>query len=115
MNFKLLNLDNKEYEFNLGEITEQDWKYFLEDVVLNWAGNKKVHSLMANVVIRDNKAKIKLGYCDKNYHEICLRLDEFGVTLNDKHGISQIWQEFMGARFGEKYYKALSKASQAQC
>ena len=61
MNLKLMNLDDKkDFKFNLAEISEQDWKFFLEDVVLNTSKNSKnIRSIMASVTIRDNKSKIK--------------------------------------------------------
>ena len=106
MNFKLLNLDdkNKDFKFNLSTISEQDWKFFLEDVVLNISEKKQVRSIMASVTIRDNKAKIKLAYEDGNYHEISMTIDAFGSAAhNYSDNVSHIWQDVMGARFGKDY------------
>ncbi len=118
MNFKLLILDNNpDADFNLTEITEQDWKFFVEDVVLNITEGRRAHSIMGSVTIRGNKAKLKLAYQDGNYHEIVLRIDEFGVSThnyNDK--ISSIWQDVMKARFGAKYSNALKNFNaEASC
>lgn len=119
MNFKLINLDNKkDFQFNLAEISEQDWKFFLEDVVLNSSKNpKNIRSIMASVTIRDNKAKIKLAYEDGNYHEISMTVDEFGSSTHaysDK--TSAIWQDLLTARFGKGYDAELqSKLPEVSC
>ena len=118
MNFKLLILDNNpDAEFNLTDLSEQDWQYFAEDIVLNIAEGKTVRSLMGSVTIRGNNAKLKLAYQDGNYHEIVLRIDEFGVsTHNYSDNISRIWQDVMKARFGAKYSKALQNINaEASC
>lgn len=119
MNFKLINLDDKkDFKFNLAEITEQDWKFFLEDVVLNTSKKQKdVRSIMASVSIRDNKAKVKLAYEDGNYHELVMTIDAFGSSAHgysDK--ISKIWQDLMAARFGKAYHAELKAVSaEASC
>ncbi|MBQ9795713.1 MAG: hypothetical protein IJW36_01950 [Clostridia bacterium] len=110
MDFEVFSLDNGDYEFNLSDISKKDWQYFIEDIILSFAGNKSVRSVMATVTIRDNNAKIKIAYCDDNYHEVCIRLDEFGTKLSNKNdAISKTWQQFMLARFGKKYLKALAE------
>ena len=111
MNFKLMNLDGKNnYKFNLAELSEQDWKFFIEDVVLNTSKNKtNVRSIMSTVTIRDNKAKVKLAYEDGNYHEVNLNIDALGLSAhNYADQISKIWQELMVARFGKEYAEELS-------
>ena len=110
MNLKLINLDNgKDFKFNLAEISEQDWKFFLEDVVLNTSKKQKsVRSIMASVTIRDNKAKIKLAYEDGNYHEVVMSMDAFGSsTHNYSDKVSKIWQDLKAARFGKNYHTEL--------
>ena len=112
MYFKLLSVDSKPYQFNLSDIAEQDWKYFIEDLILGIAGNKVVRSIMATVTIRDNNAKVKIAYCDDVHHEICFRLDEFGTKINNGNdSISVKWQQLMSARFGEEYLRELKNNS----
>lgn len=118
MYLKYISDNKKDCKFNLSEISEQDWKFFLEDVVLNTSKNKNnVRSITASVSVRDNKAKVKLSYEDGNYHEMTLSLDIFGSSLgNYNDNISVIWQQLMAARFGEAYRDELkAKVSEVSC
>ena len=118
MYFNLLILDsNTNEKFNIAEISEQDWKFFIEDVALHISGAKRVRSIMSTVTLRNNKAKIKLAYEDSNYHEVVLNLDCFGLSAhNYTDKISKIWQEIMQARFGKEYSQELeANVAEASC
>ena len=107
MEVRVVNLDSKEYEFSLSDISNGEWQTFARDVVLAEAGSKAVRNAMSSVVIRDNKAKVQLAYLSDNYHEMCIRLDEYGSLHDRESEISKSWQMIMNDRFGYEYAKAL--------
>lgn len=119
MNFMLLDLDVKKEncKFDLSTISEQDWKFFLEDVVMNVSDGKHVRSINAKVKIRDNQAKVKMTFEDGNYHEMGLTIDPFGVVgQNYSDVISETWQDMARARFDESYPKELeARINQYSC
>ena len=104
-----LKCEGKEFEFDLYKIADQHWEKFIKDIVfakLPNAKNVKING--AKIIIRDNKAKVSLFYNDGNYHEVLLRLDEFGrISQEYKDEISKIWQDLMFDYYGKKYKDAL--------
>ena len=119
MNFMLLDLDGKKQncKFDLSTISENDWKFFLEDVVMNLSAGKHVRSISAKVKIRDNQAKVKMNYEDGNYHEVVLTIDPFGVACrNYSDLVSELWQDMARARFSDEYPKELeARINQYSC
>ena len=104
-----LNCKDKEYEFNMSVLTENNWNNFAHNVVL--AKGEYIKSLELNgykVVIRDNKAKFKLFYKDSFYHELEYHLDCFGrVSKNYDDIVSSLFQDVMAEHYGEDYENAL--------
>lgn len=104
-----LKCEGKDFKFDLYKISDQDWETFVNDIVfarLPNAKNVKING--AKVVIRDNKAKVSLFYNDGNYHEVLLKIDEFGrITQEYKDVISKIWQDLMFKYYGKAYKDAL--------
>ena len=116
MEIKIISVDNANYEFSLAELSKSEWQFFLEGIIIGEAGTKAVHTAMANVSIRDNNAKVKLAFVSDNYHEMCVRLDEYGSTHSRDCDISKSWQLVMSSHFGCNYAKSLSDAiSKAEC
>ena len=116
MNFKFIDLGSaKQDKYKLGAISEQDWKLLIEDIVLNLSENKQVRSIMSTVSIRDNKAKVKLAYDDGVYHEMVIRLDEFGLEVHNYSDIvSKLLQERMIALYGQEYELDVEAAIQTK-
>ena len=107
---KCLNCRDKEYEFNLSVITDDDCKRFAFDYIIS--SNQMLNNYQVNgikVIIRDNKAKIVLYYqCGGAIHEVKLILDVFGnKSQNYQDNISKIWQEIMIKHHGDKYKQKL--------
>jgi len=100
-----LNCKDKEYKYSLSVITEKDWVDFVHEVVLNKGENVKILTTNGfKIVIRDNKAKVKIFYQDSNYHELEYQLDEFGrVSKNYEDEISQLLQGIMRKHYGQEY------------
>ena len=105
-----LNCREKEYAFNLSVITDDRWSKFVQDIV-----NARVYDIKnvkingAKIVVRDNKAKVKLFYQDVDYHEVVLYFDEFGrISKEYKDVVSQIWQDMMSEYYGNKYVGMLN-------
>ncbi len=100
-----LNCKDKEYKYSLSVITEKDWVDFVHEVVLNKGENIKILTTNGfKIVIRDNKAKIKIFYQDSFYHELEYLLDEFGrVSKNYEDEISQLLQGIMRKHYGQEY------------
>ena len=100
-----LNCKEKNYEFNISVVTENDWKNFVYSVVLEkgeYIGNLEIKGF--KVVIRDNKAKVKIFYQSNDYHEVEYHLDEFGrSSMNCCDNVSSIWQDVMLKYYGKKY------------
>ena len=118
MDIRILNLDDKKYEFSLSELSKIEWQMFLESVILDYAGPRAIHTAMASVSVRDNNAKVKLAYVSENYHEMCIRLDEFGSKHDRDSLISRDWQFVMAEHFGHSYAEALAESvdeNQANC
>lgn len=105
-----LNCKDKDYKFNLSVVTENDWVDFAQAIVLNKGEN--VEGLQLNgfkVVVRDNKAKIKLYYQDLFYHELEYHLDEFGRnSKNYEDVVSVLFQSIMKKYYGAEYELELS-------
>ena len=106
-----LNCQEKEYKFDISNLTEHDWKTFAHTVVMDYGEFVKDLTLNGmKVVIRDNKAKVKLFYQDSTYHELQYRLDEFGrISKNYKDIVSTVWQNIMKKRFGQTYETDLNQ------
>ena len=115
MEVRVVNLDDKKYEFGLAEISHGEWQLFLKDVVMAEAGSRSVRTAMSSVVIRDNQAKVKLAYLNDNYHEMCIRLDEYGSLHDRESEISKSWQMIMNDHFGIEYAKSLDNEMIKEC
>ena len=105
-----LNCNEKEYKFNLSNITEQEWTKFARDVLVACLPVLRGTKITGyRVKIRDNKAKVLICWKDEAYHEKEFHLDEFGrVSKNYQDIVSNIWQNVMSARFGEEYDNELN-------
>ena len=104
-----LNCRDKEYKFNLSVISEQEWRNLAHNIVLYKGQNIKILELNGyKIVIRDNKAKIKLFYQDTAYHELEYHFDEFGRPSKlYQDDVSEFMQEIMLCHYGAEYQKAL--------
>lgn len=105
-----LNCRDKQYEFNIVAVREDDWIKFVKSVLLARTDNVSSVSLTGfKVVIRDNIAKVVLYWKDEEfYHEFKFHLDPFGRVSKDyKDLVSEIWQNLMGDYYGEEYNSAL--------
>lgn len=102
-----LNCKDKGYKFNLSVITEVDWRDFAYNVVLeNDNCAKKIQFNGYKVVIRDNRAKVKIFYQDHAYHELEYRIDVLGrISKKYQDVVSVIWREMLQKYFGEEYSK----------
>lgn len=100
-----LNCKDRDYKFSLSVITENDWVAFAHAIVLNKGENVKDLQLNGfKVVVRDNKAKIKVYYQDTCYHELEYHLDEFGrVSKHYEDVISLLFQSVMQNYYGKEY------------
>lgn len=105
-----LNCEDKDYKFSLSVITEKDWVDFAHEMVLNKGENALELTLNGfKVVIRDNKAKIKIFYQDSCYHETEYHLDVFGRISKDYNDeVSQLWQAIMRNHHGKEYDETLA-------
>ena len=105
-----LNCKDKEYKFSLSVITEKDWIDLAHAIVLNKGQNIKILTINGfKIVIRDNKAKVKIFYQDSYYHELEYHLDEFGrVSQSYEDEFSQLLQDVMSKHYGQEYNLALT-------
>ena len=105
-----LNCKDKEYKFSLSVITEKDWIDLAHAIVLNKGQNIKILTINGfKIVIRDNKAKVKIFYQDSYYHELEYHLDEFGRdSQNYEDEFSQLLQDVMSKHYGQEYKLALT-------
>ena len=103
-----INCKDKEYKFNISVVSDEDWEQFVYNVVLEKGDfDKKFEINGYKVVIRDNKAKVKIFYQDNAYHELEYRLDIFGRAVNKYEDfVSVLWQDVMTKYYGEEYQKA---------
>ena len=112
MRFKLtpLNDSKKNYQFDLTQISEQDWMSFICDLIsVNAVDSKSVEIYEINISIRDNVAKVKVQYQDDYFHEITMNIDEWGPTQFETSSLSSIlWQDVMIKNFAEEYENCLS-------
>ena len=111
MQLKLLDLNDpkKDYEFNLSAINKHTWECFVCDVVLCDSENvNNVVQICSSITIRDNQAKMMVGYQDDKYNELNLTLSPM-KTFADKHEteISEAWQATVASVYGEKYLDAV--------
>ena len=104
-----LNCKEKEYDFNMSIVTDEKWTNFVQNIVQARVENKGALKINGSkIVIRDNKAKVKVFYQDASYHEVAIMLDEFGRISKDYQDIiSKIWQDIMLSYYGNKYAKVL--------
>ncbi|MBO5954930.1 MAG: hypothetical protein J6Q13_03075 [Clostridia bacterium] len=104
-----LNCKDKYYQFNMSQVSNQDWEHFTLNVIIAKVGHIGGYEITGKkITIRDNKAKIMLCWKDVNYHEFQFHLDEFGRSLNNyKDIVSSLWQDVMISYFGDKYRSAL--------
>ncbi len=102
-----LNCKDKEYQFTMSIITDADWKEFAYDIILEMGVYIKEPELTGcKVVIRDNKAKLKVFFQDQAYHELEYRLDVLGrKSKNYQDVVSVLWREKMQKYYGEEYSK----------
>ena len=105
-----LNCDDKEYKFNLSNITKEEWTKFARDVLIARLPVLKGTRMTGfRVKIRDNIARVRIAWEDEAWHEKEYRLNEFGrPTRNYQDIVSNIWQNLMSARFGQEYVQELN-------
>jgi len=105
-----LNCSDKEYKFNLSNLTQEEWTKFSRDVLVSCLPILKGTKITGfRVKIRDNKAKVLICWKDDAYHEYEFHLNEFGrASQNYQDIVSNIWQNLMSARFGEEYNNELN-------
>ena len=111
MQTRIIDLNRKEmnFEFRINVFSSDEWVDFAHQII--WAKGENVRNLELiglKVVIRDNVAKVKIFYQDAFYHELEYYFDEFGrIDKQYKDVASNIWQQVMLSRYGEKYDIAL--------
>ena len=105
-----LNCSEKEYKFNLSDLTREEWTKFARDVLITCLPVLRGTRITGyRVKIRDNKAKVLICWKDEAYHEKEFHLDEFGrVSKNYQDVVSNIWQNIMSDHFGKEYNRVLS-------
>lgn len=112
MQTRLINLNCKEkdYKFNMSVVTEQDIENLAHNIILVKTNSKTLVLNGFKVVVRDNKAKLKLFYKDNLFHDVEYILDEFGL-INDNYQdvVSELWQDVMRKYYDEEYDEALKE------
>ena len=115
MQFKLLNLNNskKDYKFNLSAINEHAWKCFVYDVVLNnCASVDNVSEIRASITIRENLAKVMIGYQDVKYNELSFTLSPNKTFVGKQDEvISEVWRSTLAAVYGAKCLEEIQAES----
>ena len=111
MQLKLLDLNDPkiDYDFNLSAINKHTWECFVFDVVLCSSKNiNNVVQICSSVTIRDNQAKMMVGYQDDKYNELNLTLSPMKTFLG-KHAteISEAWQATVASVYGKEYLDAV--------
>ena len=105
-----LNDKNEQHQFDMSVIHEEVWDNLAHDIVL--AKGKQVNGLglkSAKVVVRGNKAKLKICFQDDLYHEHEYHLDVFGrASRNYSDLVSEMFQDIMKHYYGEEYEVALN-------
>ena len=109
---KTLNLNEKEYKFDLSVISVNSWTQFMFDVLLARVDNiKAVKTPSIKYNIRDNVAKVVISWLGEkdSYHEFTCHLDEFGrISKNYQDVVSEIWQNKMADYYNEEYVQDLN-------
>ena len=106
-----LNCDTNKYKFDMSAITEEEWNKLAHEIVLTKGQHVKILELKgAKVVIRDNKAKMKVFFQDGLYHEHEYHLDVFGRESRQYADVvSEMFQGLMASYYGDSYRIALKE------
>lgn len=111
MRFKLIPLNDskKQYQFDLTKISGQDWIAFMKDLILvNAVDAQNIEIYDINISIRDNIAKVKVQYQDDVFHNITMKIDEWGLSQFEPNSVSSIlWRDVMIKYFAEDYKACL--------
>ena len=106
----VIDLNDKEYKFNLSNLTEQDWNNFTTDFLANRIDIEGIDIVGYRLKIRDNVANIFIcwrepgAYCEKQ-----LLLNEFGRPSKDYQDFaSKSLQNLMISHYGQEYVEELN-------
>lgn len=106
----VIDLNDKEYKFNLSNLTEQDWNNFTTDVLANRIDVEGIDIVGYKLKIRDNEANILICWREPGaYREKQLVLDEFGRHSKGYQDFaSKSLQNLMVAHYGKEYIDELN-------
>lgn len=108
---RIIDLNDKEFKFNLSNLTEQDWNNFTRDVLADRLTVVEGIDIVGyRLKIRDNVANIFICWREPGaYREKQLVLNEFGRHSKDYQDFaSKSLQNLMVAHYGKEYIDELN-------